>query len=307
MTNVENDVLETFNFDDYSRNTYTKYSPVYPYTNEDLESLFSNLNVFGKNVLTVAGSGDQAFYAYHNGAKNVDLFDINCLTRYYYYLRMWVIKYFNCFYLDNFEIANKEEYADKYCNMFNITKGSFRYSLKNIDKNFELLLSIVEPSCEDEKNAYNYWKIVFKKCKSNWGENGFNYFLTNLFFADDISDDRKMIGDLSKVSNKILNNNHSFYNFDISRDLLKINKKYDVLIVSNIVDSIHSVGGMYTFRDNLYNLINDDGCCVLSNVKYNIMDLKKEFLKEVFEFQELPFYESFNKKTMPLGNVLVKK
>ena len=30
MTDVENDVLETFNFDDYTKNTYSKYSSVYP-------------------------------------------------------------------------------------------------------------------------------------------------------------------------------------------------------------------------------------------------------------------------------------
>jgi hypothetical protein len=55
MTDIENDVWETFNFDDYSRNTYSKYSSVYPYTNEDLECLFSNLNVFGKNVRNMNG------------------------------------------------------------------------------------------------------------------------------------------------------------------------------------------------------------------------------------------------------------
>ena len=172
MTDVENDVNETFNLDEYSRNTFGKYSSVYPYTNENLDLLFSHLDVSGKNVLSVAASGDQSFYAYHNGASNVDIFDINCLTKYYYYLRIWVIKYFNYFYLEDFEISKREEYSNKY---------------------FEILLSIVEPSTKDEMDAYNYWKRVLKKCKSNWGDNGFNYFLTNIFFADDISDNRKGI------------------------------------------------------------------------------------------------------------------
>ena len=48
MTDVENDVWETFNFDDYTRNTYSKYCPVYPHANEDLESLLSDVFSFEK-------------------------------------------------------------------------------------------------------------------------------------------------------------------------------------------------------------------------------------------------------------------
>ena len=47
---------------------------------------------------TVLASGDQAFYFYDNGAKKVDLFDINKLSIYYYYLRVWIIKYLGRFY-----------------------------------------------------------------------------------------------------------------------------------------------------------------------------------------------------------------
>ena len=99
MTDVIKDVEETFKLNENSRfNGFYKYSPIYPYSNEELSILFSALNLEEKDVLSVAGSGDHVFYSYNNGAKNVDLFDIDVLSKYYYYFRMWVIKYLNVFY-----------------------------------------------------------------------------------------------------------------------------------------------------------------------------------------------------------------
>ena len=59
---------------------------------------FDAVNVEGRDVLTVLGSGDQALYMYDRGAKSVYLFDKNNLTLYYYYLRVWTIEYLNEFY-----------------------------------------------------------------------------------------------------------------------------------------------------------------------------------------------------------------
>ena len=49
MTDVENDVLETIKLSRYSKhNSFDKYGPVYPYANEDLESLLSDVFSFEK-------------------------------------------------------------------------------------------------------------------------------------------------------------------------------------------------------------------------------------------------------------------
>ena len=79
----------------YAQENYRK---VYSQTNEHLRQLYSNVDFSDKKVLSVAASGDQAFLAYAFGAKHIDLFDINKITLYYYYLRLWTIKYFNKFY-----------------------------------------------------------------------------------------------------------------------------------------------------------------------------------------------------------------
>lgn len=76
----------------------SNYGKVYFHSNERLRDIFNDVDVKDKDVLTVLASGDHVFYAYNNGARSVDCFDINKLTIHYYYLRKWVINYMNSFY-----------------------------------------------------------------------------------------------------------------------------------------------------------------------------------------------------------------
>jgi len=101
-----------------------KYERVYSKSNENVKGILDNFDIEGKEVLTVLGSGDQALNFLNRKAKSVDTFDVNKLTLYYYYLRIWSIRYFDCFYP---EIP--------LCDV----------------------LKKVVPKREDEKNAYNFW------------------------------------------------------------------------------------------------------------------------------------------------------
>ena len=69
------------------------YGKVYYRTNEDLETIYKDLDLHKKKVLSVLASSDQVFTANYLGAEQVDSFDKNRLTLYYYYLRKWSIKY----------------------------------------------------------------------------------------------------------------------------------------------------------------------------------------------------------------------
>lgn len=306
MTDVENDVFETFNFDDYTRNTYSKYCPVYPYSNENLDRLFSCVDVDGKNVLTVASSGDHAFYSYNNGARSVDLFDINCLTKYYYYLRMWVIKYFDNFYFDNYKLSKKDESIRNFFNIFKITKRIYfdQYSIKNVTKSFKYLLSLVTPTNEEEKRALEYWEGVLDISILKWGKGGFGYFLKEIFFKDDTAKINN-ICDLLNIREKIQRNNSiNFYNIDILDEEFSLKKKYDVIFTSNILDYHYDLN---IFRKNVFDLLRKNGCFVSSNVKDYLPQEKIDFLGEYFSCIQLPLYKSFNKNTMPVGNVFIKK
>ncbi|MEG0960743.1 MAG: hypothetical protein RSE60_06630, partial [Erysipelotrichaceae bacterium] len=54
-----------------------KYGKVYGFTNENVSSFKDLYDFDNADVLTVLGSGDQYFTSILNGAKNVDVYDIN--------------------------------------------------------------------------------------------------------------------------------------------------------------------------------------------------------------------------------------
>ena len=58
------------------------------------------LTSMGKEVLSVLASSDHVLTARYLEAKKVDAFDNNRFTLYYFYLRIWSIKYMNALYPD---------------------------------------------------------------------------------------------------------------------------------------------------------------------------------------------------------------
>lgn len=59
---------------------FEEYGKIYLSTTENIKGIMYKIDLQGKNVLSVAGSGDQALNAYFNGAKQVTLFDVNPLA-----------------------------------------------------------------------------------------------------------------------------------------------------------------------------------------------------------------------------------
>lgn len=59
---------------------FRRYSKVYLSTTENIKGIFDEIDIEGKSILTVAGSGDQALNAFFKGAREVTLFDINPLA-----------------------------------------------------------------------------------------------------------------------------------------------------------------------------------------------------------------------------------
>lgn len=59
---------------------FLRYGKVYLTTTENIKGIMTNIDLQNKNILSVAGSGDQALNAYFNGAKKITLFDINPLA-----------------------------------------------------------------------------------------------------------------------------------------------------------------------------------------------------------------------------------
>lgn len=66
---------------------------VYNFTNEFVAVYPRLYKMDNANILSILGSGDQYFTAILNGAKNVDVIDINKISWYYFVLKFMAIKY----------------------------------------------------------------------------------------------------------------------------------------------------------------------------------------------------------------------
>lgn len=98
-----------FSTNDFEHNKPKDFMPeferLFSYTNEDLYTLFESTPVAGKYVLTVGSSGDQVLYALAYGAKSVTLFDTCGISKYFFDLKVAMIKNldYNEYLAQNFE------------------------------------------------------------------------------------------------------------------------------------------------------------------------------------------------------------
>ena len=226
MSDIENDINNTSRLTD--GRDCDSFSPVYFSTNECLDDIFSYIDVKDKKVLSVIGSGDQAFYFYNNGAKKVDLFDINKLAFYYYYLRVWTMKYLNRSY----------PYRD----------FGTRY--------IRDLLCLVTPSSSNEKEAYDYWQ----KFVDNFDVRCSDFMLISSFLDldEDLYDDTNLFDKIGSYRPK-------FYNIDLTKKV-NIKSKYDIIYTSNIHEYIEDDNSFKVYRDNLSKMLNRKGIVVSTNV-----------------------------------------
>ena len=70
---------------------FSKHCAPFLFSTESQSEVNKAVNYFGKDVLTVNSSGDQYLGASYYGAKNIELYDINRLTRYITYLKIIAI------------------------------------------------------------------------------------------------------------------------------------------------------------------------------------------------------------------------
>lgn len=227
-----------------------KYNRLYFSSNERLDEIFSYFDFKDKDVLSVIGSGDQAISFFNKGVNRVDLFDINKLAIYYYYLRIWAIKYQN-----------------------DIYPGTGEKTIEYIKK----LLKYVFIQNNDELNAYNYWNL-FVENFSNYDIMSFFYSCYYPLYKEEFN--------LENLKENIEHIDSKIMNIDLSGNF-SIDNKYDYLYTSNIVDYI-SIKNIIAYRDNIYNLLKDNGIVICSNLSTDSIDEEiKCIFEERFKFGEI--------------------
>ena len=235
-------------------------SKIWPMTNENLKEIYELFDVKDKSVLTVTSSGDHIFEAIIAGAKVIDSFDINYLTKFHYYLKKTMIQ---------------------------------RYKLT-------LYLDIIEDLSYGVISTKHYNKIRNKlndECQFFWDEiinysqdiNDIN--LKNLFNTTISPNHFDLVSYLSKINYKKLQSKLDNFDADfIHSDLFsldtKLNKTYDLIYLSNIcgyTDKYSYFGLKKTKEYSLYKLypyLNDGGTIVYGYLYgYSLEHFKNLYIK----------------------------
>lgn len=193
---------------------FGKYSRIYFHTTENIIGFLRCFDLKDKDILTVAGSGDQMLNAYLMGAKNVTCFDINPLAFAQVQLKRGAV----C-------SLSYDEYLDFFfgnnCLDWHLFEKSQGYLDENTLELFDYLYSNYTP-----QEIYNsiYYRIPY-----------------------DIDNIRRMNGYLdrdnyAKLGMILKEKTPTFIESDITQLKSRIGQlKFDMILFSNISDSINKI------------------------------------------------------------------
>lgn len=222
----------------WNRREFRKYDACYGITNEYLRLILDEVFFKKDRALTVLASGDQAFNLICKGVRNIDTFDINVLTYFYFQLRVAMVK--------------------------NLGFKEFAKVSSNIRK-LEVLKKLV------------------KKLRKSLGEEVYEYYCKIIEFA---------ISDKTRINRLFINSfDHQicgFYNYyldcedsylNLRRGLqeteftftfndarvlpLELKQKYDIILLSNIVDYVAKDEEMFCkFINSYYEHLEQNGVVI---------------------------------------------
>ena len=273
------------------------YQRVYFQTNENIDDYLSLYDISQKeNALCVAGSGDQAFSLITKGINNIQLFDINKLTEYIVIgLKKAIILKYN--YDEYFEIIMK---------------------LTNPLNNSMIIYNIINsliPYMEEKYQIFwleiiNYYKMLQIREKHN-SINLINMLcLTNI--EQLISNNSSYLNseeDYNNLKNKLKNATISFKYANaltLKKDFK--NNKFDLILLSNILDYFHMYWGnnwpiayLNNYVDSLNSIMNNNGILYLHyafnphfwpNI-FNGTNIKISNLSAIYEIKKINNLNNF--------------
>lgn len=252
------------------------FQTIFYCSNEDLPTLFKDFDFSGKDVLSVAASSDQQFYCLEHGAKSVDLFDINKLTKHYAYLRKWILKFYGVFYPDFDLLTTSKEFMSD-------------------------LLTNVKCISTDELESYNFWSLILTLD---------NYDISNLFNRP-VTRRSNVIIDTDGLLKKVDGNDFEFTHIDICEDEAVPKKRYDVFYASNILENCGLDNRRLKIaKKNISSLLNPGGKAICSYLFTSDFDLPRKKERELFsdEFDcEQIVANYIPDSDYPVGYVYTKK
>lgn len=264
------------NREDFYGELFDKFQKVYLTTNENIKDYIENVDITNKeNALSVLGSGDHIFNLIEKGILNIDTFDINRLTEFFVFgLKFAMIyKYNYKEYLKTLSViindnASLEEITTIINDLLPHMSNKYRKYWKEINEfNYKLQ--------KNKKNKINLFNLL------GIGD----YSIDNIIFRNNYLTDQLSYEALKSNLNKI---NFTFRNIN-AKNLYKVfNKKYDLILMSNIIGFLCDYFYRYDFYEyinNMRNMLTDDGMLFLQYI-FNYAN-EKYTRENLFLFSDL--------------------
>lgn len=202
------------NIESINRN---KYSQIYMFTTENIHGITQKISFQNKKVLTVCSSGDQVFNMLLCGAEEIDTFDINIFTKYFFYFKEASIRALNYQEFLNFFFPNS------------FAKKNQIFSLKTYTK--------IRNYIKDDY-AKSFWDQIFSKY------NGEKLYYSDLFTQDHYPKKTNQVcnnylmneQNYKTLQQKLAIYSFTFYHLNILKNSLASTKRYDYIYLSNILD-----------------------------------------------------------------------
>ena len=265
------------------KDPFNSNGPVYAFTNEALSQYMKNYDFNGKSVLASLGSGDFALNAYLMGASEVDTFDINQYTYYFYQLKKALIMQYDfdsfCDFIKNpHQIFEKFEDYKQFLDFQSI--DFFERLVKIYDGNTTAILKkVFIDRVGEEKNQYN---------ESNTFDNTEELFLTAQYknpYLQSLKNYDELKQQLKKSSND------KFY-FENLYEYTPT-KKYDIVYLSNIGDYSKNAEEFKNYIIQLKEcLLNENGIIIIVSITNHIIMDYDSCERTKMDWDEI---EQFNK------------
>lgn len=275
---VKFDIKQTFKLDDESRKRFSKYSKMYIMTTENIDGYYKCFDFKNKKVLTPTSSFDHALNAILLGASEVITYDINRLSYYMANLKLAAIK-----------SLSYNEFVE-----FFLSNQGFNYELyKKISKYLD-------------KEVIIYFNAIYKYFNYN-GQSIQNSFLFHHGHKNQIKDNTYLLNNnYNIVKEKVRNTKVVFINTSILNLSKYINKKFDLIFLSNISDYAKNffkgdyLKEYFSFiKNDITKLLTDNGLIQSAYIydygddkevrsDINIDKRRKEVITKEFEIKIIP-------------------
>lgn len=271
MTSVQEDIKKAREIIASSKKKFIGFNTdtfIYRFTNESIE-LYKNYLMNRKKVLSVTASGDQILNSILFGSKEIDSFDISRFPKYYFELKKAAI-----------ETLTRDEFIDFFVGKHLSSLVGFISCYKGLE-NDKLKEYYSGFNNNMDKDYKEFWDEIFDIYDIN------QVFYSSLFFSDDCHfqalNPYLYDKNYEKLQKNIKNAKVKHYIGDIRQISGMLNKEYDLVNLSNIINYIDSD----EYKDILNNLsLSDDGIA-LSYIPVLEKYIKNYFYQEEYQFNNL--------------------